>query len=345
MVIIEGVLLTVLFFTCGIAGYTDLKKSIIDNRLLLVAGVLEIGLNIVYYVVFAREYWKIFLINFSVMALVSILLYAFSLWAAGDSKLLLVVLLGIPARYYGLSITNGLTPAIFIIVLTFSFAFLYVLGESIVLSIKNKIKPEFKKVGLNFIHSLKQYYCCAVYIAAVNYVMLLAFPHFTSTNAQLLTICNLFLSILIFKYDFFFRRIMIIVMTIVMVTAIVLYHVLRTPTKPSLIVYLYLAVIIAVRPLVERFNYKAIPTHMVKAGMVMSYSTIALFSPSKIQGLPDHTTEDVRSRITEEMAASIKRWETSKYGKEEIVIVRKIPFAIFILLGTLSFILLRIGVR
>ena len=64
--------------------------------------------------------------------------------------------------------------------------------------------------------------------------------------------------------------------------------------------------------------------------------------PSNIKGLPkEKNTEDIRSRITEEEAESIKRWEFSKYGQSEIVIVRKIPFAIFISIGSIVYIFSR----
>ena len=78
----------------------------------------------------------------------------------------------------------------------------------------------------------------------------------------------------------------------------------------------------------------------------MSYSTIVCFIPSTIKGLPkEKTTEDIRSRITADEAESIKRWETSKYGQSEIIIVRKIPFAIFISIGTVIYTFARMLIK
>ena len=53
-------------------------------------------------------------------------------------------------------------------------------------------------------------------------------------------------------------------------------------------------------------------------------------------------TEDLRSRITSEEAESIHRWEKSAGGKPYVVIVRKIPFAIFIGIGTLAFLIIEV---
>ena len=71
--------------------------------------------------------------------------------------------------------------------------------------------------------------------------------------------------------------------------------------------------------------------------MVLSYGTVSKFMPSRVKGLPRQTSEDMRCRITEEETKAIKRWESSKFGEETIVIVRKIPFAVFIICGTFVF--------
>ena len=51
------------------------------------------------------------------------------------------------------------------------------------------------------------------------------------------------------------------------------------------------------------------------------------------------------SYITEEEAESIRRWETSRYGQPEIVIVRKIPFAVFISIGAVLYTFARMLIR
>ena len=108
------------------------------------------------------------------------------------------------------------------------------------------------------------------------------------------------------------------------------------------VIYLLVLVVVALRSIAEKYNYKTIPTAEVKQGMVLSYGTVLLFTPSKIKGLPASTTEDIRSRISDEEAKNILRWENSKYGQAQITIVRKIPFAIFITVGTVVFVFARI---
>ena len=143
MIILESLLIAILIFSCLLATVSDIKKGIIPNKLLLISGAICLVINTVYYAVFAREYFITFLINFVILVVLSILMYAFNLWAAGDSKLLFLIVFALPARFYMSESPIGLAPAIFIIVFTFSVSFIYVVGESFVLRIKRKDKNIF----------------------------------------------------------------------------------------------------------------------------------------------------------------------------------------------------------
>lgn len=86
-----------------------------------------------------------------------------------------------------------------------------------------------------------------------------------------------------------------------------------------------------------KYVYQEIPTDQVKAGMILSRSTIVLLLPSKVKGLSKESFEDLRSRLSEEEAAAGRRWKTSKYGRDTVLIVRKIPFAACIAAGPFLF--------
>lgn len=344
MAVVESLLLTTLLFSCGYASYFDIKKGIIPNKLILISAIPVIILDVIYYSVFAREYFKLFVINFVILSVLSVLMYALNLWAAGDSKLLFLIVLAIPGRMYSTEVGARLSPALFIVVLTFSVAFVYVILESAFLIVKNKTKisPDISiKTVLQF---LKQYYCCFIYISFINYGITLLFPTFTANNSYLIIFLNLFLAIVISKFKFFFKKIPIIVFSVLTISLMVFYYVRNPLSEPNIKVYIYLAVLLILRSIAEKFNYKEIATADVKQGMILSYGTVLSFVPSKVKGLPEQTTEDMRSRITREEAESILRWKDSKYGEETITIVRKIPFAIFMSIGSLLYIILRIGV-
>jgi len=99
----------------------------------------------------------------------------------------------------------------------------------------------------------------------------------------------------------------------------------------------FVIVLFMCRWFAEQYNYQEIKTDDVKEGMVLSYMTVSFFQKSKVKGLPVYTQESIKTRITAEETESIHRWKTSKYGKDTIVIVRKIPFAIFICIGLIVF--------
>lgn len=104
----------------------------------------------------------------------------------------------------------------------------------------------------------------------------------------------------------------------------------------------YLIVLAAMlfRLLISEYNYEEINTSDVRKGMILSTSDTMLFVNSKIKGLPMISTEDLRSRLTDEEASSVVKWGKSKSGKKTVKIVRKTPFAIFISLGVIIFVAL-----
>lgn len=92
----------------------------------------------------------------------------------------------------------------------------------------------------------------------------------------------------------------------------------------------------------EQYNYKCIKIADLKPRMILSYGSVLKFYNSRIKGLPKQTTEATDSRITEDEVNSIKRWSKSTKGEENIVIVRHMPFAPFMLIGEVIFFILHL---
>lgn len=70
--------------------------------------------------------------------------------------------------------------------------------------------------------------------------------------------------------------------------------------------------------------------------MILSTTSSMLMQNSRVRGLPPISSEDLRSRLTEEQVGSIGRWASSR-NISAVMVVRKIPFAIFIFAGFLSY--------
>lgn len=168
MIVVESLLLTILILTCVYATYTDFKTGLIYNKSLLISGAAVIALDCIYYILFQRELILGFLLNVSIVILLSIILYAYSFWGAGDSKLMILCVLAVPARFYASDLYN--LPLITIVAQTFSIAFLYLIIESVILGIINK--SFFKTNRQLTIHSLKDilksYFLSYIYILLSN---------------------------------------------------------------------------------------------------------------------------------------------------------------------------------
>ena len=344
MIALESFLLTLLVLTLGYCSYTDIRNGIIKNKVILFSLVTGGIVAVVYYLSFARDDALLFFTNLTIMTIISLVMYKTNLWAAGDSKLLFLILVLIPARFYKTGNDFSLVPSIYILVLTFIIAFIFIVIQSIVLRIKNRDRiytkfhfDDLKATILNYIY-------CLIYVIGVNYLFVLLVPNFVTKNGPLVSVLNLFLMILIYKYAFFRSLKLIIPMAVLSIVELILFYTRYSTLSFDYHIYLYLMVILFLRLISEDYNYQIIPTQEVKKGMIISFKTITQFLPSRVKGLPQVTTEDMRTRITEEEAESIKRWENSKYGSSEITIVRKIPFAIFLSLGTMLFLIFRMGI-
>ena len=342
MQLCEGLLLTIIFLLGCWAVMTDIKVGIIKNKALLYAAIPGIVINLIYIVAFAKVYFTEYLINLIAVSAVAILLYVYHFWAAGDSKLLIVLAFLIPSRYYESSalIISG----IYYIVYIFLIAYIYIIFESVVLAVKKKKFFKQKISSLQWKTFLCRYIVSYLYLRTLSFLLQWLFGNFYYRNQLFFAFVNIFTVLFIHERDEFQKKRWVIPLLILNVTSLV-FSVINGQTifyASVLKSYVIMLLALVLKYLVSGYNYEEIATSSVQKGMVISLSTIALLLPSNVVGLPKTTNEDMSSRITEEEAAAIRRWERSKYGKPTIVIVRKIPFAIFIVLGTFLYIVIRI---
>lgn len=82
--------------------------------------------------------------------------------------------------------------------------------------------------------------------------------------------------------------------------------------------------------------YQEVKICDLKKGMILSSISSMLMQNSRVRGLPPISSEDLKSRLTEDQVESIGRWASSR-NVLTVTVVRKIPFAIFILAGFLSY--------
>lgn len=341
MTVVESLLLTILILTCVYATYTDFKTGLIYNKSLLISGAAVILLDIIYYGFFQRELIGGFLLNVAVIALFSILLYAYSFWGAGDSKLMMLGSLAIPARFYASDVYN--LPLITVIVQTFSIAFVYLIAESIILGI---IKKNFFTVSKHITaqslkNILKSYFLSYVYILLFNFAFQMILRYNEEISPYIFPLLNFFVVFTVLNFNFFKKIYVIGAAAIADVVLMIILKRSIASAMPPLWNLVLITVVLIFRCLAEKYNYKTISASKATKGMILSISTVMNFNLQKIKGLPQATTEDFHSKLTEDEAEAIRKWSEGQKSDQEITIVRKFPFAIFITLGIGIFLGLR----
>jgi Flp pilus assembly protein protease CpaA len=337
MIYFEAFLIAIIFTEGYFCSYTDLKFGKIKNIAICVGLFAGFVVNCIYYNFYVFNYFFEYLFNLIIAVFIAVLFYAFHIWAGGDSKLFILFQFLYPARLFTGS--NKMPTAIKVVIYVFSIAFIYLTIESIILTVK---KGYEQNIVLNFgnIKSfIINYTITSSYILGFHFILYLLASKIYITYINIIIFTNIFIIMIIQKFKIFKKIYLFFPFACIGILQIIYTNIkgfFNINIKSLIIV---LAVFI-MRMLSDRYNYKEIPTKDVITGMLISYRTVLTFMNSKIQGLPQTTTEDIKSRITAEEAESIRKWEKSKYGIQTIWILRKIPFAIFITIGMILYLLI-----
>lgn len=343
MIALEAAMLTVLVILLIYTAWSDCRKDIISNQSLLLATACILPLDAIYYWLYGGEWFCSFSINFMVLALAGIFFYAQHIWGAGDSKLLFVIGLAIPGRLYAAG-GLGLGAGLIIIAIAFIIAFLWItllegwrgLKRHDLLRLPSRYY-DIKRILASYILvvSLMQIMdqCCKLILPKE----LLASPYIVRG-----IYCAVLLWIITWRNSLPTKRLCKLAVggAFLMIT---LFAVWGMP-QFGFSIFALAAVIglFFVRLMIEKYNYQVIPTVAVRSGHILSAATVLSFAPSQVKGLPTNLSEDLNAKLTEAEAASVRRWEKSKYGYSTVVIVKKIPFAIFLGLGTMAMLILEV---
>ncbi len=338
MVYYEAALMSLIGLVGVFGTLTDIKNGIIKNKTLLIITLTGVVINAIYLSIFVKSLIKIYFINLAFVAGICICLYAFKFWAAGDSKLLICIISLYPVRLYSSSF-GYYVPGVGILVMIFLIAYIYVILDSIIQFLKrekyfNSGKINVKGLGL----FLKSYAISFIYLRALSLVLGMKLADFYYNNIIAFYFVNIFIAVIVYEKSFFKKWYCIFI--VLAINVLCSWH--MEFNLWSLNSYLILLISLILKRVLSGYNYKNIKTQNVEPGMVLSYITVMKFQKSAIKNLPKSTEENIKSRITEIESDAIKRWETSKYGEGTIIIVRKIPFAIFVALGTAIYFLSRV---
>ena len=328
-----------------ISSVTDLKSKKIYNKNIIYAVIVAIIVYVLLWNEIEVMYIGNYLINLVISVVISFLFYYFKVWAAGDAKLFLAIVTMIPYELYEVE-TKNVFPALYLLIMIFGTAFIYVFFETIYLWSKDKErikKVKELKLGKAEIKEFIIRYLMGYFIILfINNITLEFFNEFRVNNAGLMLICNMLILIFVYRVIRVEKQ-SIIVGSIFLICNIIYYIVFGLNIYNFDIKILLLVLIIMIfRSISEKYNYEEIKVEDLKPRMILSFGSVLKFYSSKVKGLPKSTTETTDSRLTEEEVESIKRWSKTKKGKETIVIVRHMPFAPFMLAGEILFFILKL---
>lgn len=336
MIFIKSFLISILIVEGLFCSFTDIRTSKIPNTAIICGIVCAAMGNVLYFTLSRSELILSFVLNVLSAVLISFTMYALHIWAGGDVKLFILLSALIPAEFLKQKAPLSIVT---IYITVFSVAFIYLIIESVVLMIRKE--KGIGRISLKF--SAKSVLFCMVSIMAFQAVLRFVFQGYYYEYLSFFLLLNVIFVLVFSKIKFLSHKISIIVCSLISGASFIV-SIVNNQYKVDIKSILVTLIVICFRTLAERFNYQEINTADVKKGMILSYGTVLGFANSRVKGLPEFTTEDIATRITQDEADSILRWASSKNGKDKITILRKIPFAAFISIGFIIYLVLGVFV-
>ncbi len=333
MIVTEVIFALAFLMLCGIATKTDLQSGVILNKSLIPFAVSAIALNGVYYGLFARDIIVDFIVNVLIIAIIGIFLFYTHSFAGGDCKLCIVLAMLYPGRFY-ITVSGSIYTLYIAIGLAIFYGYVYLLVASIwkVITGKKKIQLSYLK---NYIMGfIKSFVVVTIYISGITLLTVLAEKFGIAINTWISRIVCLSIAWLIGKNRWMKKPVLVGGILLVDLVLVFFTGVIPISINPSN--YLLAIILLLCQMTISTDLYDEVAIADLKKGMILSTISSVMMQGSRVRGLPEVSSEDLRNRLTEVEVDSVKRW--AKYRKiETITIVRKIPFAIFLVMGYLTY--------
>lgn len=329
----ELIYLLVMISLCVVVIKSDLFEGMVYNKTLLIYGVIAVALDIVYYGFFQREMVIPFLINSLVVSITALILFYTHCFAGGDCKLLMILVLLFPANCY-MTYGNSLITMAFTIGFAVFYGYFYLLVSSLYLLIKKKSSMSMSYVRNSLFVFAKSFFCAMIYISGVNLIIRLIAMQGMNISVWIIRIICIGCSLLVGKKPIFRKKWMLSIGIVIDILLSIMLKMIPFSIHPEN--YILVIALLICQLTIRTSLYEEIPVEELKKGLILSMGTSMMMQSSRIRGLPGISSEDLRDRLTEVEAESVKRWAKGK-KIEKITTVRKIPFAAFIACGFISY--------
>ena len=312
------------------AAFMDIRYGRIPNKLIMVGYAVALPLCIASVVVKDQEIWLLYVINVLIYTLLLLILYATKCFAGGDLKLGFLLSVLYPA---GCCVIYGNSQMTLFFALGFSIflGYCYLLIQALAELMTGRTKPDTEYMKRYLSAFLRSYLVAFLYITGINLL-------FAALIKSGLTVPIWASLVLCFAAAWFSRRTAwmrkrLILITVLLADIILSVWLKTIPFSLMPGTYLFALIVILCQMTITTGIYQRVPTETAAKGMILSTATSISMQTSRVRGLPGVSHEDLRDRLTEEQAASVRRWGKTERGSDTIVIMRKIPFAAFLLAG------------
>lgn len=321
---------------CVICTKSDSREGIIYNKTLVIFAIIAIVIDSVYYGFFAKDLLFDFLPNLALVAAISLYLFYSHSFAGGDCKMTIVLALLYPARYY-LVYRNSIVTLIFAIGFAIFVGYVYLLVSSIIAIVTKKVNLTREYVRNFICNFLKSYASAMVYIVLLNSVIILCDRVGVYVNNWVSWCAGIFIAWCVGSYPIF-KKVFVLVPAIILAVVIsAITHIVPISLNPEN--YTLVLILLLCQMTIKTTIYEKVQVDQLRKGMILTTFSSVLMQSSITKGLPGVSTEDLKSRLTSAEIESIKIWAKATHT-EELTVVKKIPFAIFISIGFLSYFIL-----
>ena len=333
MIVLEVVCFCLIATLCYLCTRSDLRHGMIYNKVLAIFLGLAIAFDVLYYGFFVQDLFYDFTVNVLVVAVVSLYLFYSHSFAGGDCKMMIVVALLFPAKFYWVFGNSNIT-LVFTIAFAIFAGYCYLLVSSIWAIVTKKVVITFDYVKSYLLNFLKSYITAMIYISLFNRLISAVYNHGFDVNVWITRSLCLLVAWCIGRYECFKKWFLI-----APAAGIGLIISIVTKTSPISLNpenYILVLVLLVCQMTIKTTIYEKVEVSQLKKGMILTTFSSMLMQTSITQGLPGISTEDLKSRLTNEEIDSIKIWAKATHT-ESLTIVKKIPFAIFISIGILIY--------
>lgn len=307
-----------------VGAVTDTKYGRVKNKHLLIALCLWLLIAIIgaihngAFVSFSTP----FLLNFLLGSVASIFLYLCDIWAPGDAKLYLLIILIFPFNCY-IRREGNIFPSLDLIVFAFAIGYCILIFDAF-FKRQEKGKNEFslKNTGsMGF--ALTGVISNAGIISAAGSITERFFPVFYYGNSILIILLITVFILLTSKYRI--KNIVGFICFCIFVIVSIINGDIFGTIKWCLQGAVIALIISYANGKIRQSIYRSISGDEIKPGMILSFASVWSMQKCIDPDIPRSTTETRRSRLTDKQAIAVKEW--CRITKREVTVVEMLPFA------------------